>query len=171
MIRARGAVILLGLAACASAGSGGREQGGLLLRGATGPETRSAVVQILEAAGFKVEQRGSGQIVGSTGGGLAPDGYPELIACGQGGEGEVAAGMVLHGRGVDRPTGRFVICVAPSGEGARLAVRTDFEARACVTEGDRRTCQIVSCESTGLLERRIMARLESLERSPTATRR
>lgn len=164
-------MLLVALTACASGENMGRVDEALLLAGATVEEARSSVVEVLAEAGFSVDQRRSGEIVGSTGSGLAPDGYPKLIWCGRGGEGEVAAGMRLQGAGVDRPTGLFEVRVAPSAEGARLSVLADFEARACVTERGHRTCEVVACESTGLLEQRIMARVESPDRSPTPAKR
>ena len=162
-------MLLLSLTACASGGSVGHQDNGLLLAGATVGEAQSSVVDVLEESGFTVEQRSSGEFVGSTGSGLAPDGYQELIACGHGG-GDVAARVMLQGPGPDRPTGRFEVRAASSNEGARLTVVADFEARACVVERGRRTCEVVTCESTGLLEQRIMARVESPAESPTAAR-
>ncbi|HUP01959.1 MAG TPA: hypothetical protein VM737_10620 [Gemmatimonadota bacterium] len=116
-------------------------------------------MEVLEEAGLTIHQRGSGEIVATTGSGLAPDRYREIVSCGRG-ESDVAAGVLLEAPVVDRPTGRFEIRVTPSDDGARLTVATDFTAQACRHRGEAgiRRCEPVACESTSVLEQRIIAR-------------
>jgi hypothetical protein len=152
--------LLLSIAACASGRHLDRKEGGVLLVDVAIDEARSAVVEVLQEEGFSVDPNAPGTIIATTGDGLAPDGYGELLQCGRG-EGAVAAGMHLDGPGVDRPTGRFEILLARSNEGSRLSVMTDFTAQACTYERGGRTCHTVRCESTGFLVVRIKSRLAS----------
>lgn len=145
------------LASCATSARSDHERGDVLLPGASIEEAATAAALVLEQAGFTVEQRMPDEISATTGDGLAPDEYGDLILCGEGHQ-DAAAGLYVRGPGVDRPTGHFEVRVAPYQGGARLWVTTDFTARACRTEDQRRTCEAVVCESTGVLEQRIRDR-------------
>jgi hypothetical protein len=157
-------LLLLGLAACASAAEANREGDGILLSGIAVEEARRAAEEVLEGAEFIVRRTGPSEIVATTGSGLAPDGFGEFILCRRG-ENPSHAEMNLRPTNVGRPTGRFVVRIAPSDEGALLRVATDFTVQISREPSGRfrpresGSIMHVACESTGGLEQRITARV------------